>query len=47
MPSAELDSADKRKNKTLPLPFKGLLTLDKTEMKATLQAGADHSTERQ
>lgn len=43
MPRAEMDSSNKKKSKTLSLSCRGLLTSNKTDMKATLQAGADHS----
>lgn len=45
MPSAETDSADEKE--VPPLPFKHLMTLNKTGIKAVLQAGGDHSMSTQ
>lgn len=39
MLSAQLDSADKKKNETQSLRWKDLLTLDRTGVRATLQPG--------
>lgn len=47
MPSAEIDSADKKKNKHYPCPYKHLMTLNKKVIKAALQDRAEHSTSGQ